>query len=316
MSGRPTDFPLTSAGEFRLYSTAELLRLPPPEWLIDGVLPAGGLVGLYGPSGTGKSFVAIDLALCVATGRPWQGHDVAKGSVLYVSAEGGTGVGKRALAWLLTNEVDPTEVDMAWMIEPIPIHTDSDQLEILLNRIIHEARLSPSLVVVDTLARCFDGDENETEDMGRFVAGIDVLRHQLGTTVLVVHHTRLGGDRERGNTALRSAADTMIALEGDGPGITLTCNKQKDDAEFDPIELERVGVDGTESCIVRKPHGETLRQQRIDTMYKALESIQPARWTEWIDASGLGASLFNKTYPRFKAAHPITKTEEGLWTLR
>lgn len=312
MSSRPDGFTLTSSGPLRLYSTAELLRLPPPEWLVNGVIPAGGLVGLYGPSGTGKSFVAIDLAMAVATDTPWQGHTVAPGYVVYISAEGGTGMGKRALAWLLTAGIDPVAVKMAWLIESIPIYADSDQMTTLLDRITEEARLSPSLVVIDTLARCFDGDENETEDMGRFVAGTDQLRHQLGTTVLVVHHTRLGGDRERGNTALRSAADTMIALEGEGNQITLTCNKQKDAEEFKPIELERVAVEGTDSCIVRTPQGTTLKKQRQTALLDVLKQIQPTHWDSWVESSGLSKTEFFRDFAGIKGKY-AQKTKDGLW---
>src|SRR3990167_7919183 len=119
-SSRPSTFSLTAPGPLRLYSMTELLRLPPPEWLIKHYLPAGGLVGLYGQPGHYKSFVAIDMAMSVATGQPWQGADTRRGHVIYVAAEGGTGIAKRGHAWLQEHQVDPAQADIAWLTESIP----------------------------------------------------------------------------------------------------------------------------------------------------------------------------------------------------
>jgi RecA-family ATPase len=74
---------------FAVYTVAELLDLKPPSWLIADTVPEQGLIALYGAPGDGKSFIALDMALCVAAGIPWQGHDTQKAYVVYVSAEGG-----------------------------------------------------------------------------------------------------------------------------------------------------------------------------------------------------------------------------------
>jgi RecA-family ATPase len=174
MGSRPSDFVFTQHGPIRLYSTLELLNMPAPTWQIDGAIPSGGLVAIYGPPGAGKSFVTIDMAMSIATGRDWFGRKVEPGFVVYISAEGGAGIGKRARAWLTAHDVDPRDVNMAWLIEPMAINADSEQMAVLLNRVVEVGR-TPSLIIVDTLARCFDGDENMQEDMGRFVAGVDML---------------------------------------------------------------------------------------------------------------------------------------------
>lgn len=222
---------MTTPGSLRLYSTAELIALPPPKWLITPLVPEGGLVALYGPPGACKSFVAVDMAMAVATGRDWHGGSVEPGLVLYVSGEGGTGIGKRARVWCEHYAVHPKRVNMAWLTEPIIIQPNSSQIDRLFDRLQHEIQEHPTLVVIDTLARCFEGDENQQEDMGRFVAGVDRLRHELKTTVLIIHHTRLDGDRERGNTAFRGAADAMITVarpKKHGPIIKVGVDKQKD----------------------------------------------------------------------------------------
>lgn len=262
---RPDQFVLTQPGPLRLYRTVELLRLPPPTWQIDQILPSGGLVGLYGPPGSFKSFLAIDMAMCIATNRPWHGHEVDPGLVLYVSAEGSAGIGKRVAAWLSFNQVNANDVNLAWLIEGITVNPDSEDMDVLFKRLdegINDQR--PSLVIIDTLARCFDGDENLQEDMGRFIGGVDRLRREFAATVLVVHHTRLDAERERGSTAFRGAADTMlsVARDPDDATVTLKCNKQKDAEEFSPKTLALAAVPQFDSCVLRdwqeNAHGRIL----------------------------------------------------------
>lgn len=284
---RPSQFPLTRSGDKRLYSTHELINMPAPMWLVDGVLPEGGLVVLYGPPGAGKTFVAADFALSVATNTKWHGRDVDHGYVLYVSGEGGSGIGKRAQAWCEVNDMNPRRVRLAWLPEPIQMYADSQDLDVLLTRIENEIQETPRFVVIDTLARCFDGDENKQEDMGRFVAGVDRLRREFGATLLIVHHTRLDGDRERGNTALRGAADTMLALKRDAKSkvITLECTKQKDWEEFDSIDMTMEVVelkDSTpqnvkSSCVMRPLITETSEETRSARVNVALSIIQKAQ---------------------------------------
>ena len=66
---------------FKLHSLQHVLSLPPPDWLVKNVLPVGSQGVLFGPSGSGKSFVALDMALSLATGQPWQGLEVKQGPV-------------------------------------------------------------------------------------------------------------------------------------------------------------------------------------------------------------------------------------------
>jgi RecA-family ATPase len=243
----------------------ELLRLPPPEWLVKGILPAGGLVGLYGEPGSFKSFVAIDVAMSTATGEAWHGQAVKQGHVIYVAAEGGVGIAKRGHAWLLAHGVPPEKADIAWLTESIPVSVDSENMQMLFDRIEDDLRKTPSLVVIDTLARCFYGDENQQEDMGRFIGGVDRLRREFDATVIVVHHTRLGADRERGSTAFRGAADTMVECKRlNDSELELHCNKQKDSIEFDTRHLALSPVPEVDSVsLVDKAESTTERDGLI-----------------------------------------------------
>ena len=96
---RPREHPALVRLHAALIAGDRIKLLPKPESLVEGVLDADTLAVLYGRAGVGKSFVALDLALSVATGTRWQGHEVRRGRVLYVVAEGASGTGARLDAW-------------------------------------------------------------------------------------------------------------------------------------------------------------------------------------------------------------------------
>lgn len=121
----------------------------------------------------------------------------------------------------------------------------SKQSQLLLSK-FNAHNLKPSLIVIDTLARCFvGGDENSAQDMGRLVQAITYLKRETGAAVLLLHHCGKPGDgysrklSERGSSALRGAAESMIRLERvkKEHQIELVNEKQRDAAEFSPITL-------------------------------------------------------------------------------
>lgn len=262
---RPANIVMTQKGPIRLYGTGEMLKLPAPSWLIRDIIPLGGFAALYAEPESFKSFLAADMCLSVAAGGYWQGHDCGTGTFsLYVSGEGGGGMSKRIEAWLKHRGLKPHDAQMAWLLEPIYVHSESTGIERLLERIEQEVGRIPKFVVIDTLARCFEGDENQQEDMNRFVAGVDLLRKEWGCTVLAIHHTRLDGERERGSTNFRGALDTMIKVEklgrvhehGKPKTVKLSCTKQKDAEHFEDFKVRLITV----------PLGEDAEGEPVDSL--------------------------------------------------
>lgn len=204
-----------SAAALPLLSIADLAELPPPTWVLDELLPSGFSV-LFGPSNVGKSFLALDWSLCIATGECWYGKQAADGWVVYIAAEGVHGLYRRVQAWMHAR--DQTAPERIRFIPNAANLLDGSDLVRVATAI---ARLpeAPKLIVVDTMARCMvGGDENSAKDVGRFIAGVEQLSTTYETNSLVVHHTGKDGEGERGSSALRGAADAMLALKPDGPG--------------------------------------------------------------------------------------------------
>ena len=84
----------------KLLRRPQLADLPQPEPLIDDTLDQRTVALLAGRNSTGKSFLALDWACCIATGQRWQGREVATfGPVLCIAAEGAHGLHQRVSAW-------------------------------------------------------------------------------------------------------------------------------------------------------------------------------------------------------------------------
>jgi hypothetical protein len=235
--GRVYDGPKVPAVTYTLLTIDDLDQLPPPEYLIAPLLTKRGLANLFGQSGTYKSFVALDWALCVAAGRQWFDHATDEGPTVYVASEGAPGLRKRIGAWLDANPGHDPRRNFRAIAQAVNL-LDPASITAAHQALHDQLDTAPELVVVDTLARAMPGgDENSAKDMGLVVDAVDRIRRDFDTAVLLVHHSGLEQGRERGSTSLPGALDTRIEAAGGAGYLTLRCRKQKDDAEFPPIQL-------------------------------------------------------------------------------
>lgn len=202
---------------------ADELPADEPKGLIEGVLPQKGIAIQYGAAGSGKSFVTLDQALCVATGLPWHGHSVQQGDVLCIIAEGGHAFRKRVEGWQRYYEV-PT-IDRVRFILDAP-DVLKGGLGAVQKACIH-TDFHPRLVVIDTVKRTMLGDENTSRDVGAWDQACRTAFPD--SCVIGVHHTGHAGDRARGSSAWRDHADTMFQIEQPTTGqVAYTCQKQRD----------------------------------------------------------------------------------------
>lgn len=215
------------------------------KYLIKGWLYRSGVSVLYGPSNTGKSFLALDMAHHVAKGLDWGGKRVRKGRVLYVAAEGGAAFSNRVAAledpefWVLNNAFTLAGAD--------------SQAAPLAETIQHLSAVGGApfdLIIFDTLSRVMGNlDENAAPAIAELVRGVDLLRRATGAHVMLVHHTgKEAAKGARGHSALRAAIDTEIELSRDDIGeITAQLTKQRDaptGAQFSfRLNLFRLGHD-------------------------------------------------------------------------
>lgn len=225
-------------------------RMAAQPWVITDIIPAGGVVSLVGGSGVGKSFVAVDMACSIASGVQWHGYDVEHaGSVVYVAAEGGGGIDKRVLAWAQAHGMD--DVPDLYMLLDAPIIDDQKDAALVAETLAELSRRIQSpvrMVVLDTLNRVMQGEENSATAMAALMRGVEMIRQRLGCAVQIIHHTGHGEQqRARGSSAFFAALDSEITIKPIGTGVVeLENTKSKDSEAFDPVrlKLDKVEIKG------------------------------------------------------------------------
>lgn len=233
----------------RFIPAAEFLKPPtPPCWVIDGIAETDSFCVLFGDPESGKSFMAMDWACCVATGHEWKGKPVKAGPVLYINGEGHNGVNRRLHAWSIANGVDLRTAPF-FLSSTTTALTDEvarAEFEAVVAEFIREHG-KPMLVVIDTLARNFGpGDENSTQDMQRAVDTVDAIRAMTGAWCIAIHHSGHGDkSRARGSIVLRGAADTEYRMGrmSTGGDTLLESTKMKDGAKPVPMTFRFADVE-------------------------------------------------------------------------
>ena len=228
-----------------LVDTTGLEDIPEPEPLIEGIIYRDSLVWLIGQPGNGKSFVSLDMAGSVGTGLTWHDWPVTQGPVLYLVAEGVTGVKARVRAW---ESAAGTKMTGVYFL-PVAVQATSDGDWRALVELATELR--PAFIVIDTQARVTVGmEENAARDMGLFVHRAEQLRFPTKACVMIVHHQGRNGDHMRGSTALEGAATTIIKVTKDDDILTLSCSKQKDAPAFEDFRLRMVPTGSSVSLML------------------------------------------------------------------
>ena len=205
-----------------------------------GLLERYTLALLFGDPAAGKSFAALDLAACVATGAAFHGRPVEAGPVVYLAGEGHAGIARRLLAWSIVRRVPLDRAPLFVSTTALRLPEDAGTLLGAVDAAVAALEAAPVLVVVDTVARHLSGDENDAREAGAFVGALDALRaHCTGATVLAVHHSGHGDkSRSRGSSAFRGAVDTELRAERVERLLTLACTKAKDSEPFPPLAFE------------------------------------------------------------------------------
>ncbi|MBU7587937.1 MAG: AAA family ATPase [Sphingopyxis terrae] len=268
---------------FRVLSAASVCNVAPQQYRLKPILPSQGVAVVYGPSGSGKSFLTLAMAVAIATGEAFFGYQPSPANVLYVVLEGESGLRARLLAWQQdTGREFPDSI--GFLAQPFRLTSEVDVADL--------ARSCPPncVVVIDTLNRAAPGsDENSSKDMGLIIAGAKALQEAIGGLVVLVAHT--GKDQAkglRGHSSLFAAIDAAILVTRDGDTRSWKVDKAKDgrDGDEHPFLLKVVEVgedadgDAITSCVVTPDasavaHSKPLtgnRQVAMATLHEAASS--------------------------------------------
>ena len=219
----------------------------PIRWQVKHWLQSQALIMVHGPSGCGKTFLVLDMVLAIAskgTIPDWFGNKVRHGTVVYLAGEGHHGLRGRVAAWKQHKGV--SGLDMWLSRHGLDLNTPQgyqktvDAVRALPN--------PPEIIVVDTLHRFLDGDENSASDAKSMLDACGAMIHEFDCSVILVHHTGVSVEaqhRARGSSAWRGALDIEISVI---PGETIEINQRKskdaEEAQSVFVELQSVPIKG------------------------------------------------------------------------
>ncbi len=195
------------------YSAEEALYPPPPlAWLVDGLLPAPSLTLLVGDPGTKKTFLAIDLAVCIALGKPWLGRTTEPTPTMFVDEETGLHqLWPRLNACLRAHEAPYSTPLYFCSLGGYDLRSNADTKFLSDKAINYGAKL----IVLDPLAGILrGGDENSVTSMQPVVSNLRRMAEFCQAAVLVIHHNNRGGFF-RGSSALSAGMDLMLSIESE-----------------------------------------------------------------------------------------------------
>jgi hypothetical protein len=201
---------------FERLDVPQIKAMADPKWLVSGMIIENALGFIYGPPGCLKTFIGLDLALSIASGKDsWWGRGIERnGAVIYISSEGQGDLKYRVMAWERHRGTNADASPFRLIRQGINFMKAEDVGKLLatVQAVADETTKSISVVFVDTVSRVLPGaNENLQEDMTLFVAACDAVRQRFGATVVGIHHTARAGNM-RGSTVIPGAGDFVLEV--------------------------------------------------------------------------------------------------------
>lgn len=187
-------------------------------WAVEDIVPMAEISLIFGDSGTGKSFDAFDMGMCIARGLPFNGHNVEQGLVIYIAAEAGKGFGKRKRAYItqhgLSDDVSFPFYLMTKRPDFFTSDADIDAIMVEIKEIAAAYSVPLVCIVLDTLSALAPGmNENASQDVSLVRARLVRLQERFRAAVILVHHKPKGGATPRGHGSLTADFETTIEFE-------------------------------------------------------------------------------------------------------
>lgn len=221
---------------FQFLTIGDIANRPDPKYLIGRYIPENSLGFIYAMSGAGKTFLALDIALSLAYGRPdWHGEIIRapeNATVVYIAGEGVSGLKARIAVWKHHHGIAiDDDADDRFRLLPQAVNMMApEQVEKLTRSIQHNVVGPISAIFIDTVSRAIPGaDENLQKEMSKFIEACETVKRGSSCAVVGIHHTNKAGDM-RGSGVLDGGLDFIFKLTR-AKGATigkLYCEKMKD----------------------------------------------------------------------------------------
>lgn len=215
------------------------IELEQPVYLLHKMIELGSLSMVFGKPGSGKSFVAVDIAASVASGRSFHGVKTQQKDVIFIAAEAFAGIVRRFNAWSKHHEVAPSDIRV--MIANSAVNYSDKNAVLKLREELIRAKqtgLKPGLIVVDTLAASYGSDENSNSEMSIFINTLKQFNLDFECATLLIHHAGHGdSNRARGASSLNAALDSEFSCNKQQGTVFLQSTKAKDIEKPDDLSF-------------------------------------------------------------------------------
>lgn len=208
-----------------------------PAWLVENLIPAGGITALSGTPGSYKTWVMLELAIKVAGGNAlFDKFQTSQGGVLIVDEENGERLFHQRFQKLGNLEGLDIHI-LSW--ENFKLNDDS------VNTIKTYCKdKNIKLIIFDSLIRIHSGNENDAKDMSA-VAGMLKQIAKEGMTIIFTHHNRKSGifrsspsQEMRGSSDILASVDCHIAIDRKEKLFTIKQTKSRHAEEIKSFQLK------------------------------------------------------------------------------
>lgn len=338
------------AGTFQV-ATMEEFRARHSEksesWLIDGWMPRGSITYITSPPGVGKTWVMTDLAVSVASGKPFLGVGKIEkqGPVLYIQQEDPPEVVWERIALVMRAKLDiktPLEIGDEWTPAPLlPIYfhedgslrfEDSKMLEGLEKRI---AQIRPALVVIDPLYAAVRMDDFGTKAVTEHMPILRTWRVKYGCAFAIAHHTKKsseGFDRANmwGSTFFDASQETgfqIRKLDGERHSVVLT-RTFKNIATGEPVRIDfdistkpppdcryKLTVNEASEQDLAAAKGHEATEEKLQPYLDYIEENGPCTGQEVAVGMGKDKSNVGKRLRKLEKEGRLRKSKTKHWTV-
>lgn len=274
-------------------------------WLVVDILPGTGVVVLVAPSQSGKTFLLLELARCIATGKPFFNvkPDEKGGTLIVFAGTEGSGLARRLAALGEAEKLPIAATVVGNLAEKDGLANLLLALQEKAAEMLIEFGVPVRLIILETVAA--SGlliDENSNAEASRAISNLAQISVVMNALVVTSHHPAKGTGRSRGAGAITDNADYVLEIRREGRGSVRNVELVKArDAEqralgsftLLPVDLGKDDRGRTiTSMSVSMGEPETRVERETKHAPLAMQSV------EWAEASGTvvidGKSCVNK----------------------
>jgi len=201
--------------------TLKQLPIGDVTWVVEGLVPSGGVVLWAGESGSYKTWLSLWLAKAVQEGRDFLGRKTVQRPILYLDRENPLPLIQERCSILEIHSSEAFRIWGGWQQDQAPMIGDRRLLEI--------ARTMKPLIVVDSFIRFHGADENSATEMGRVMGDIRTLANAGAAVILQHHKPKAEGTQYRGSSDIKAGVDVAFAItyEKEQKVLTVQCFKNR-----------------------------------------------------------------------------------------